>query len=285
MKNMIRYGMLSLSIIIASCSEVLNPNDFEIAPFPVVIGFLSPESAQTKIFLSKAAAFNEIVDSIGSHLLIKNALVTIKDDLNRSVHLQYDSLQKRYIIDSIVYPIRHNRTYFLEVTINKQVLSAVCTIPAKINPIVATFEQIGGAHFIKSTWLDQAQVPNFYRLKGFFEGLNRGNFPVAYEIMWNRNCQKRYSLLTDAFLDGKMMVSPLGNISNFACNGFNSVEVGDEVHLEVISSDEPYYNYYKSVFAATESSSLSDPVTIYTNIKNGEGIFAGFTSIKQKIIF
>jgi len=59
-----------------------------------------------------------------------------------------------------------------------------------------------------------------------------------------------------------------------------------EVFISLNNTSKEFEYYFKSLMAAEKNKNniLADPIPIYTNVKNGLGIFAGYTQNVQKIV-
>jgi len=61
------------------------------------------------------------------------------------------------------------------------------------------------------------------------------------------------------------------------------LEAIEEIALETINASEEYYKYNAQISRQldVENSSFSSPVTTYTNVDGGFGVFAGFSRAEQ----
>lgn len=65
---------------------------------------------------------------------------------------------------------------------------------------------------------------------------------------------------------------------------FEDVESYCEVRIQNVSED--FYKYQRSlaVYQSTENSPFAEPVQVYTNVKNGFGLFAGYSQSTRRIV-
>ena len=97
-----------------------------------------------------------------------------------------------------------------------------------------------------------------------------------------------YSIFPDTYFNGKeysMKLSYYENLSSYSGYGYgnSSVVYGakqiyerNEIHVQKLSKDLYNYLKYLKLYNFYHDNPFAEPVPIYSNIKNGIGIFAGF---------
>ena len=146
---------------------------------------------------------------------------------------------------------------------------------------------------------DPIGVDNYYQINFYQEVISNGNlsgepddstgvedyYSIDSDIINLRNVTDRGILLSDNHFDGltrDLLFRPI-----FKFNPTTEVPVKIKVELRSVSKD--YYDFYSSVYKQVNQGSdpFSQPVEIISNIKNGHGIFAGYSKdvIKSEIDF
>jgi hypothetical protein len=269
--------LLLLACTTLCCTEYISPDDFEAPDFPVVIGFLSPQSDRVAIYVGNAAPFGEIVDPMV--LALSDALVSISDTLGNVAQLEFDPDRGDFTVSATAFPIVSGRLYRLSVAVSGLSLSAVCVVPPALPLKETTITQSGNETYLQAQWDDQPNVANHYRLRAQYIGTT-----VGYEVGWDNQCSQSATLYTDEGRDGQTIRSTLGSVSNYGCNGKNAILEGDSVRVQLLHTDENYHRYYTTAFAAIQSNGLGDPITVFTNIEGGgEGVFAAYSLAETTI--
>ncbi|MFQ5636990.1 MAG: DUF4249 family protein [bacterium] len=81
----------------------------------------------------------------------------------------------------------------------------------------------------------------------------------------------------DAYFDDALFD---GEFYDLDISFYNYSEPIEMFIVVLLTTSESYYNFHKSVDQqnATEDNPFAEPVPIYTNIENGLGVFAGYSS-------
>lgn len=266
--------------LIYGCVEQLDPADFASAPFPVVIGLLSPQDDTVSIGIFISPEFNAPQDSLNSNNVVKNAVAVLYDESSgKNILLQYNNQTRKYEVGADSFPISAGGRYKLDIKFDQYFLTASCTIPAAIDAVQMEEIKSFTSNYIQAGWADpEPGATSYYLINGFYKG------KIEYTIGWDDQCSYKARLLTDQNQSGSQTLSPLGSVSNYGCNGSNGISNGDSAIVEIIHAEPAYYQYYASVFSALDQGGFGDPVTIYSNITGGQGIFAGCNKKRQSIL-
>jgi hypothetical protein len=265
--------------VLTGCVEQLNPKDFEAPPFPVAIGFISPQDDTLSIRLLMAPAFNAIIDSSGSNTLVTDAHVTITDiDQDKHISLPYQPATGRYEISADSLLILPGHRYKLDIQFGGQKITADCQVPSALDSIHINEIKSFNSNYLQASWKDPTPLnTDYFVISGRYFGL------ITYPIGWDDQCNPKARLITDLNQTAATLYSPLGSISNYGCNGSNGISPNDSAYIELVHADQSYFQYYNAVFSATAPGTFGDPVTIYTNIIGGQGVFAAYCKISKKI--
>lgn len=146
---------------------------------------------------------------------------------------------------------------------------------------------------------DPSGVDNYYQINFYQELIsNDGNIITAIDssgiedfisidadLVNLRNVSDNGILISDRQFDG--MTRDLLFRPTFKFNPLNQQPINLKVELKSVS--KAYFDYYSSVFKQVSQGSdpFTQPVEVISNIKNGHGIFAGYSKdeIKREIQF
>jgi Domain of unknown function (DUF4249) len=276
---MIRFIFVIVALFwLGSCTDVLDPSEFEIPDFPVVIGFLSPDTDSIRVYVGRSVQFGTDLDTAFTGTADPAATVILSNEAGERTSLLFNPVSGMYVGANNQLPIVPGRQYSLTTTTQAKTVTATCQVPLRFDTLSYDIIRSGLETFLQVSWLDPVGQPNYYRLTAQYVGRQ-----VQYEVGWDNQCKPRSTLFNDRDKDGQRLTSPPGSLSNYGCNGRNSILTDDKVEVNLIVCDKPYYDYYTSVYAARNAGALSDPVTIYSNINGGQGVFAAYTTLRHII--
>ncbi|PKV51795.1 uncharacterized protein DUF4249 [Aquimarina sp. MAR_2010_214] len=278
------YILLIIGFIVLGCEDLKEEikNRPEGEKLVLINGFLSPEEEVIKVQVSKTiSVFDEPlqieqVDLVNT-LIIKDAVVTIKNENQDEVELGYSSDNKLYQIASSEFLIEPGKSYTLNVLAEGKEFKATCTIPVmKIQNVSAAI----GFRIVDDNLVENLNVSfddikgknNFYILGALFNVINstEENRSIAnFDI-------ERFA--TDVNGDG-LGISANGTI-------FNTNE-SLEVTVKVANVDELIYTTLRASFLNRDQTEnpFFQPIIPPSNIQGegGYGVFAGFRLLEKKL--
>jgi hypothetical protein len=279
MKDLRMYIVTILAVpFFSSCEqEATNVDLPETTPKLVVGCFIDPDEDTLVATVSESnPIFGVNHNNVGS-LTLPEAVVKITDGVN-SATLAYDNLDQKFKISAAQFPINAGKTYYIDVSapdVKSLPVSSSCTIPAdKVNSANATIEPGGSeGQILETTWTDLPGA-SFYRV--FVEYVMTLNGDTAYYAGNN-------SIYDDQGNNGGLMTSridvfyPIGSdYVDWAGTGETYKVIG--YHIIIANVDANYYKYFRSLQNYTYNDPFAEPSPVYTNIKDGLGIFSGFNS-------
>lgn len=240
---------------------------------------------------------------------LATATVTISDGATKAT-LPFQPEGQLYAISSSQFPIEAGKTYSLTVTDGKRTAQASCTVPSEAVRIkefsldtfmVSNFGNRDTMLVTSFTWNDPTGKANYYRVKVYedveiptftFDPKDKkyteGRARVQLSFSSRRD-DGRSDLLNDTNLDGKTFSSPqferrIGTNVNYyplpVVDGKRLVPergpVSLGLYLLLNTTDQPYYEYHRSLRQARNDNPFTEPSLVYTNVKGGLGIFAGY---------
>lgn len=282
--------MKSYILFIIGCFIILGCDDLkeEIKNRPegeklvLINGFLSPEEEVIKVKVSKTiSVFDEPLQieqiDFENTLLIKDAVVTLKNKNQEEVELIYSSDNKLYEISSDKFLIAPGKSYTLNVVAEGKEFKAVCTIPiTKVENVAAAmglkiYEGNVRENLIVS-FDDIKGENNFYVIGALFNAVDSTEEnPTISDFDIER-------FATDVNGDG-LGVSANGTIFNI-----NNTQ---EVTVKIANVDEFIYTTLKASFLNKDQTGnpFFQPIIPPSNIQGegGYGVFAGFRLLEKKL--
>lgn len=205
--------------------------------------------------------------------IVQNATVTLSDG-DMSINLPFNDTGQ-YSIKSEQFPIEAGRSYFLSVTVGSTEYKSSCKIPeAKTSDFKVSSSKVSDGQRLRFTWQDPQGEENFYRLSGsasvsYSSGSYQESFYFdngGFKTDLNRDGQT-ISIETDVYIEP-------GNVL-------------DSARLQILTADENYYNYQKTVYdhGDSDENPFAEPVRLVSNIEgeNVLGIFAAYQSVEHAL--
>lgn len=303
-KRLIHWALVSiLMLTVTSCedffvSEVTNLNTPGSEPQLVVYSFISPADTMVWVYVDRSRPYvntGRPYAPVGA-----NAEVFMARKGEEFVKLHYRSDMQRYVISAKDFPIIAGQYYQLKVeTTLGEKASAECWVPefeiARIEldpPFVAT--DSWGSNMLRLNWrITTANngKTNYYRTGAImqrWEVVNWGNQPDTFFLgQYPVEIDRGQEFFSDpssrqyAFRASTYYSSYESDWKhNFREESESSYKQFDSLSVFVIQSDIHYFNFHQSArdyYYYDEDFPLAESVHIYTNIKNGLGVFGGYS--------
>ena len=289
-----KKGFVLLMFIVggAACTTVV---DFDIPldkPWVVVNSLFSPDSAwQIQVSYSK----NILDVAPGSNFLsIRNAVVTIHDPGNLVIETLIGSWDKSnlYSYKGKTKPMP-GQSYSVQVSIKDEpIRQAASKVPTHV-PITSVEVDSSGVIDgdrieMKIHFKDPATEKNYYTLKiieDAFYIVNKDTVWYTQEIFYevieqslSNNGRGLEKLVNDNLFNGKDFTFHVNLYNRRYSRGSQIFQ--QHVRVVLLSVSEAYYKYFttKSLQDYTNGDPFAQPVQVFTNVENGLGIFAGYSS-------
>jgi Domain of unknown function (DUF4249) len=91
-----------------------------------------------------------------------------------------------------------------------------------------------------------------------------------------RESRKATELFSDSKNDGSLFASGIGRFPNNFSVGSSATNVKIKIELILISCDEGYFNYHKSLENYSGNNPFSEPTLVSSNITGGLGCFGAY---------
>jgi hypothetical protein len=241
----------------------------------VVNSFISPQDLILKVFVNVSSPYYQphVYGSDNSSQL-KNALVFISDGSIKK-QLIWNDLNKDFELDQNQFPILVGKTYYLDVkTPDGRQVSAQTTIPSPVlNPIFDFLgyktNSVSGANsaLVRYQISDDATVLNYYKFFTEIKGFDAQNKNVS--IMSGGE-----ELQSDKNFNGNIFE----NTIQFIVYNYDKTQTTEKYTGYFIACNKDYYEFYKTLTMANAGSTtpFSEYTQVYSNIKGGLGVFAGY---------
>ena len=283
MKNIFLF--LFIVFIISSCEKTVNNVDLpDIDPQLVAQSFLTENQDSVKVYLSWSAPIYSTYEYDFED--VKDADVYISNNGNK-IKLSYVSASNPYKGDDSYYiasaaQLDMNIGEKMELEISEPKgnhISSETFIPSKPNYTL----NLISTDSIKDDWSEFG-----YTFKYSFDLQGNNDDNINY---YTTNAMGYYydtyvgidsTFLRDYSTGTSYYKIPKGNTIKMV---FNSYRPLDSIKVSVLHTDEAYYKYHNSVALFDGGDNpFSEPVIIYSNIKNGLGVFCSYNTSHQTFI-
>lgn len=305
MKNLLHIFILSnLFLLITSCEKEVQLNIEEVDSKLAILCDFSPDEPFV-LELSKSRSINStnlggnIINNADVQICVNNEIIETIPPINTS-----SDANTKY--QSIVAVPKIKQVYTLKVEVDGlEPITATSSIPEAIEishssvGAVTAFEtdndEMEGYEVrLGVQFEDPANETNYYQISFRQEVISseQSAQPNSIEVSSNDS----YSFIDEDIInnfnliDGGILFKDLtfnGTTKEFVFQPKFFYKPGTppntatpiNIIIELRSVSEEYYKYYTSVYrqASQENTPFSNPTVIYSNIKNGYGIFAGYS--------
>ncbi|MFC5412134.1 DUF4249 domain-containing protein [Larkinella bovis] len=306
-----------LAVLLASltaCESLINEVDPDRLPTIdeklVVQCFISPQDTLLMATVSRSRA----VLGSGQGGVVGASRVVLSEG-NRSIVMTFDEKLLAFVADPRQFPIEAGKTYHLRAELDKQVVTASCTVPEAV-PITSVkldstretspfwSQQFPWVYETRLSWQDPGHEANYYRVAGeaslsqwvtlnrYIPNQTAPDTLVRFVTMRSPvffNTVQQY--LSDRNQNGQSITSPKGIIpnnlhftyydraSNTYFGGYASISRRPvTLTLMLLHVDKNYYDYHRTLQQQNdiEGNPFSEPVLVATNIEGGLGCFAAY---------
>lgn len=286
-------------IFIISCKKELPFPNVDAEPLLVINSLYSPDSL-LQIHVSESCHIN---DSLCAFNFIMDAEVLLKDQLGRVLANLEHQGSGFYSPDNFV--LNNQTNYQLEVNHSNKLATATSRIPKAFSCTYLGKEE--GIFDGSVAWgfdieiADNPEEENYYLLEGYITILDGEHHDETSEVN-GYSLPHTAHLTNDINAENNSITSgidfvtyPLQRIflpdknfngqtypTRFALSDSDVYSLDFEefkAHLFVKSVSKEMYDYYKSLakYELSQSNLFAEPEQIFSNIKNGLGIFAGYS--------
>lgn len=271
--------------ISSSCEKYLDFEGEYKTPKIVINSKITPDST-FKVHISRSL---NIVDN-GQLSAISNATVTLLDAYDNAIEtLVYDAdgfyLGANSPAANQTYKIRVSAPDYTDVSANTFIPNIVTILSVDTSSYVNTDGDT--LMKLKIVFSDNGANADYYQIRLGY-GLNfSGQF--YYNPVTLTSNDVSLGLEQNEFVDFASFTDELfnGSTKTLEISCYNYSSYYDFLQINIITASKDIYLYDKTLatFSNTNGSFFAEPVQVYTNVKNGFGIFGGYQTTRFKINF
>jgi hypothetical protein len=281
--------ILSISYLLMSCDALSTIEEQEVfsVKTPCVQIFLCP---QDTVITAKVYGTNPTVGT-GSKIsnpIVSNATIILTNEMNQRIELKWNKALLNYSASSKGFDVMVGKRYDMKLTTPEgNNLTAFCIIPQQIDyqtiKLVKTKVEPspfndGTEYFIQ--WKDFPNQKNYYSvfILNYFESFSPKDIRLEGE-------GAMYGIEDDKLSNGEV-VSPKSWLLRGRQTGSNGAfQYARYQTLLVCHTDESYAKFHKSLeeIKRNNDNPFAEPSRLYTNVKGGFGVFAGYNRTEYKV--
>jgi hypothetical protein len=297
-------SLFVLAFCLVSCVETVPLKDLGIKPKLVLYCFLSPQYDEITVSLTTSQPFFSSGKDVSA---VESAIVEISNDNANWVQIPYDRFYERYLLPHALFPVVEGQTYYIRASApNFESISASCTVPfwreTDLKPEVEFVPRLKNENvpytLLYFSWEDYRGEENYY---SFINYEVQMDFNIIYlpggELTYDTtvNLYSYYAVFgknsevvfSNEGNDGMRMKALWTELYNCTSSDFMSGDYWswygdfDSVYIIFAQTDRNVFLYENSAMAASEGGFFSifmiEPTLVYSNIKNGYGVFGAMT--------
>lgn len=259
---------------LASCEDLVTEVDLpEYESKLVVQSFVSPDEKYINVIVSESIpVFRDVSTEIP--VSIKDAEVYLSGE-GTNVAVPWTDDQYGYRIPVEDLDPKPGVTYELSVKVpDGREAKGMCTIPASMNTsllltdISLDSNEFESKYTFNFRFTDKSGEGDHYRVGGYvYIRDDFGGSPYIYPLELERG---------DTYISDE---NKDGTVFTFRASTYSYYLV-EKVEFFLLTTDEDYYKYHKSVEYNYGDDPFSEPTLVYTNIDGGLGVMCGFRTYR-----
>lgn len=286
--------LICISILFFSCLKEVKYNP-ELTEKKIVVNALCEVGSPMVVYLEKPVTFDNL--NANDQLIVSGATIKV---VNQNTGEEYvvtqPNVDNEYLIPLTV---TENTTYTLEVSHpDYETVSSVMTVPPTVNLVsMDTLSYIeDGSPTMQGTFKFQDPIGENYYMIRVLSSYSDTSYTSTSSMFICKDQAVDNSLSSDIFgvpygqhyyvFTDETFEGQLKTINTESYNPFFNLPEGStaEMTYELQTLDRESYLYYKSLLVQSYSDPvLSEPAKLFTNIKNGFGIFASYA--RRTVVF
>ena len=279
---------MSILCALSACEQIIEPDLPEHTPRLVLQAFFTPDSTWAA-FVGRSAGILESLPERGPVADATVELLAGDRVIDRLEFLWRDrvyALEKNTLQAGESYSLRVSAPGFATIQATDAIPRPVPTAIAShlTNTSTRSESAIKGDLSIKLEIQDPPGETYYYQIRAFvffrserYEGSFSTQDPSiiadnAADEPFNEGFSGTAPFFKDTLFDGQTHEIELSS-------NYNAPEQ-TSFYIQVLHVSETYYEYLKSarLHESTQSNPFAEPVSVYSNVENGYGIFAGYSS-------
>jgi hypothetical protein len=308
MKKLISF--LSIIVVLSSCEKDVNIKLPQKDPKLVINGLLAVDST-VSVSIGRSRSVLDPVSTSGPYqeqYVVKNAIAVVYENTSILDTLVYDNMQYRYVSPNHK-TVKAGNTYSIIVNApgyKQAEASTIVPSQSVIDDVVrvknARTNSDGNPEDEITLKLNDPAEANFYLIQFYHADYSfSGGYPVYCVSTTDKdieaigdnadpfsteNCYDGNSLLMkDVNFNGRL------KLTRFYINSYELQEItgpGGQVskpYVKVSRITEDYFKFVKSynVYSSSYDNPFAEPANVYTNVKNGYGVFSVLTEAGKQL--
>jgi hypothetical protein len=285
MKNKIILPLFAVLLIslFSSCEKDADVDLPETKPKLVIASFITPQDTTLQVTVTRSRPIFESY-TINTGSAVENATVIMASSTG-SVQLTYDALKECYTASATMLPITPGNTYSLTVT-TPQGESAEATTTVPVHNTIGNYSVTMTDSLTTDGWTSTLTAQFTYQMNDYGGEENRYRFFAAAlyrDSITGDTSSHRFAnkLFTDDNADGQHLQGTFDAYWGYYYPFGNRVIIGYDCWM--LNVDIHYYQFHNSLYNYSSGDPFSEPTLIYSNVKNGLGVFASANGSKLRI--
>ena len=257
-------------LLFYSCNSGVEINRINPSKLIAVSSFISPQDSVVKVYVSKARALGEVLNS--NTAVITDAQVNISDGVTIQ-NLTFDIKTQSYLVSTKIFKIVALKTYQLNVKTQGISVSATCQVPPVIQGLSLDGVRADNNYVFSFNW----KFPE--NLRYFFFDLDVTD--VVFVPKLGQSSGPSIPIIRSYSLTDRNDISKNAYLYSVS-NAFLAEKVS--LKTTVYGLDENAYKYLKTRNEANNYGgntnnffpNLQEPQPIFSNIQGGVGVFGAF---------
>lgn len=275
-----------------SCTKISEEIDLPELPAPVVVSeYLHPGMHSINVYVHRAYSLNNAIETVTANP-VKDAVVSITNELYGEVNLNYNETKGLYEVYSEILPIIAGQTYALSISIAEHpTIESEVRVPYPhadfgIELSSSNIGDFAKEYFLQTFINDSINQQNRYQLFGTAEIIEVCETDSTLELqLIHENIFDYSSLISDQNRDGQTIhQSAYIYVSDKHYPYYCSL-TPNSIQLKLMHLESFTYDYLKALedFEIAIGDPFAQYVVVPTNLTNAQGVFGAFT-ITEKLI-
>jgi hypothetical protein len=285
--NKLVYGFVAIllsALLFQACEDVVRNVDISgIQPKLVVFSYISPQSDSIIVRVTWSRTLGK-PSFYYEPQWVENAVVTFIAPGNQTLSVPYDHENRFYTASLDNFQIVPGHHYELQVTTPDGYHTiGKCQVPPlnssiRLAGLVLLQDQYNTRYKVRVEFDDPPGSPDYYRVD--VTALISEQYPWQPPYEWETPVYFNYgeSLIDAGGRDGKTFVLE-GELWTYGDEYFGHPTIKG-LRLTLLSTDEHYYRFHRSLENYQGDNPFAEPVLIYSNITGGLGVFGAYNSFQ-----
>ncbi len=284
--------IIVLMLLFPACSDLVADIELpDTEPKIVAHSFICPADSAVMALLTWSNPINSN-QSHSNPKIIENAVVKIAEKGGAFSNLKFYPERKLYSLSTDIFPIIAGKRYVLRVELpDGQSVEAECFVPDKNETLelkeakVVQYNEYERAFQVEYSFNDNGSVETYYYSASYLDS----RFFDYRTLEWVYYQEQLWPTYGNSYIHGKGEgpKTYLIRAETYLYNDeYEEVPYEDDryVTLVLLQTDENYYKYHVDLEYYYPDDFFSEPIHIYSNVKGGRGVFAGYNKTELKVL-